>query len=101
MERPGYDENAYPAASLGFEVAGEDGKYVPAVVKICGDCIHVSAPGISFPVYARYLWTNYTDVVVYGADGIPLAPFRTDRRDGFKPLNQNAEIQQNMETGSR
>ncbi len=99
--RPGYDETAPPADSLGFEVAGEDGNYIPAKVEIRGDRIHVSAAGIGRPVYARYLWTNYGDVAVYGADGIPLAPFRTDRGDGFAPLNQSAEIQQNMETGTR
>lgn len=101
VERPGYSRTAPPAASLGFEIAGEDGNYVPATVEIRGDRILVSAPGIACPVYARYLWTNYGDVAVYGIDGIPLAPFRTDRRDGFTPLNQSAEVQQNMETGSR
>lgn len=99
--RPGYDNAAPPAESLGFEVAGEDGNYIPAAVEIRDDTIHVSVPGIASPVYARYLWTNYGDVSVYGANGLPLAPFRTDRRDGFTPLNQSAEIQQNMETGSR
>ncbi|NLL72687.1 MAG: hypothetical protein GX237_04090, partial [Clostridiales bacterium] len=29
------------------------------------------------PVYARYCWTNYGDVSIFGANGIPLAPFRT------------------------
>ncbi len=100
-ERPGYSRSAPPADSLGFEIAGEDGNYVPARVKIQGDKIHVSAPEITYPAYARYLWTNYGDVAVYGADGIPLAPFRTDRGDGFRPLDRNAEIQQNMETGSK
>lgn len=100
-ERPGYDRTAPPAESLGFEIAGEDGNYVPAAVEIRGGRIHVSAPGVSAPVYARYLWTNYGDVAVYGANGLPLAPFRTDRRDGFIPSDQSAEIQQNMETGSR
>lgn len=99
--RPGYDETAPPAESLGFEVAGEDGRYVPAAVEIEGGRIHVSGQGIPEPVFARYLWTNYGDAALYGADGIPLAPFRTDRRDGFMPLNQSAEIQQNMETGNR
>ncbi|MDE6641157.1 MAG: sialate O-acetylesterase, partial [Acetatifactor sp.] len=100
-ERPGYDRTAPPAESLGFEIAGEDGNYVPAAVEIRGDRIHVSANGVAGPVYARYLWTNYGDVAVYGVNGIPLAPFRTDRRDGFTPLNQSAEVQQNMETGSK
>ncbi len=101
VERPGYTRTAPPAESLGFEVAGEDKKYVPAAVEIHGDKIRVSSGEVAQPRYARYLWTNYGDVAVYGADGIPLAPFRTDRRDGFVPLNQNAEIQQNMETGSK
>lgn len=100
-ERPAYDRTAPPAESLGFEIAGEDGNYIPAAVEIRDDKIHVSAPGVTSPVYARYLWTNYGDVEVYGVNGIPLAPFRTDRQDGFIPLNQSAEIQQNMETGSR
>lgn len=100
-ERPGYDRTAPPAESMGFEVAGEDGNYIPAAVEIRGDRIHVSADGVARPIYARYLWTNYGDVAVYGVNGIPLAPFRTDRRDGFTPLNQSAEVQQNMETGSK
>lgn len=100
-EGPEYRKTAPPAESLGFEIAGEDGRYVPAAVKIERDRIHVSAPEVPEPVFARYLWTNYGDVAVYGAEGIPLAPFRTDRRDGFAPLNQSAEVQQNMETGSK
>lgn len=93
-ERPGYDRTAPPAESMGFEVAGEDGNYVPAAVEIRGARIHVSAGGVADPVYARYLWTNYGDVAVYGTNGIPLAPFRTDRRDGFMPSVQSAELRQ-------
>ena len=47
------------------------------------------------------LWTNYGDVYIFGENGLPLAPFRTDRRDGFCPMNQSAGIQQNMETGNK
>lgn len=101
MDLPGYDRTAAPAESLGFETAGEDGKYVPARVTVEGDKIHVSSPEVSRPVFARYLWTNYGEAAVYGVEGIPLAPFRTDRRDGFVPLNQSAGLWQNMETGSR
>ena len=101
VRRPGYSESAPPEESLGFEIAGEDGQYIPATVKITGDSIHVSAPQTERPVFARYLWTNYGDVEIFRADGMPLAPFRTDRNDGFAPLDRSADIQQNMETATK
>lgn len=101
VRRPGYSESAPPEESLGFEIAGEDGQYIPATVKITGDSIHVLAPQIERPVFARYLWTNYGDVEIFRADGMPLAPFRTDRNDGFAPLDRSADSQQNMETATK
>lgn len=100
-ERPGYSKTAPPVASMGFEIAGEDGAYVPAKVQVEGDRIALSHGKVERPVYARYLWTNYGDVFIFGENGMPLAPFRTDRRDGFMPMNQSAAIQQNMETGNK
>lgn len=85
----------------GFEIAGEDGRYVSARAVIDGEAIRVSSDQISRPRFARYLWTNYGEVPVFGQNGIPLAPFRTDRRDGFVPAGQNEEIRQGMETGSK
>lgn len=100
-DRPGYSKTAPPAASMGFEIAGEDGAYIPAKVRVEGDRIVLSHEKAARPVYARYLWTNYGDVFIFGENGMPLAPFRTDRRDGFLPMNQSAAIQQNMETGNK
>lgn len=97
--RPGY--TAPPKESYGFEVAGADGSYRPASVRIEGDRIRVAAPGPDKPVFARYLWTNYGDVEIFRADGMPLAPFRTDRRDGFVPLDRDTGISQNMETATK
>ena len=65
----------------GFEIAGLDKKYVTADVVMTHNSIILSAPGMRNPVYARYLWTNYGDVTVFGKNGIPLAPFRTSRGD--------------------
>lgn len=101
QNRPGYNEAEHPAESMGFEIAGEDGNYLPAKVQIEGDRIILTHEEIERPRYGRYLWTNYGDVYLFGENGMPLAPFRTDRRDGFQPANQNAEIQQNMETGNK
>ncbi len=71
-----------------FEVAGADGAYVPAEVtgieRKAGElCLHVRGEKIRQPVFARYLWTNYAQVYLFGRNGLPLAPFRTDRNDGF------------------
>ncbi|MCH5325381.1 MAG: sialate O-acetylesterase [Eubacterium sp.] len=66
----------------GFEVAGEDKQFVPAEAVINTDnTITVRAAEVKAPMYVRYLWTNYSDVALYGKNGIPAAPFRTSRND--------------------
>lgn len=65
----------------GFEIAGEDKIFVPAYAEIKENSIYLSSKQIPQPKYARYCWTNYGDVSVFGTNGIPLAPFRTDRND--------------------
>lgn len=78
---------------LGFEVAGSDGVYVPARIsriKMTAEevCIHIRGEKVLQPLFARYLWTNYGDVHLFGKNGLPLAPFRTSRRDGFAVKQQ-------------
>lgn len=68
----------------GFEIAGADMQYVNAEAKIEGSKIYVSSDLVKKPMYVRYCWTNYSNVTVFGANGIPLAPFRTSRRDEIK-----------------
>jgi sialate O-acetylesterase len=58
-----------------FEVAGEDGAYVPAKAELDGCRIRLSAEGVAHPVKARYAWVNYAKVSVFGENGLPLAPF--------------------------
>lgn len=68
--------------SLGFEIAGEDRRFVPAEHEICGSRIFVYADAVADPQYVRYLWTNYRIPYIFGArTRIPLAPFRTDPDD--------------------
>lgn len=81
----------------GFEVAGQDGKFVPAKAELCGDRIYVSASEVENPLYARYLWTNFAEVPLYGKNGLPVAPFRTCKKDEERDLVQKAGIQQIME----
>ncbi|MBR5371046.1 MAG: sialate O-acetylesterase [Oscillospiraceae bacterium] len=63
----------------GFELAGADGIYHPAKAVLMPGQIVLRSAEVSAPCNARYAWTNCPDVTVYGMNGLPLAPFRTDR----------------------
>jgi sialate O-acetylesterase len=62
----------------GFEIAGSDGKFVPADARIEGEAVHVSAPEVAHPVAVRYAWRNDPETSLYNAAGLAAAPFRTD-----------------------
>lgn len=64
--------------AAGFELAGADGIYYPAAAAFAPDCITLTAKNVSSPKFARYAWNNYTKVTVFGRNGLPLVPFRTD-----------------------
>lgn len=88
--------------SLGFALAGADKVFYPAErVKLLNGEITLSADKVAAPVYARYCWTNYGEAPIFGKNGIPLAPFRTDIHDeasgSDKAQEVKTEIQQNME----
>ena len=61
----------------GFELAGEDGSFETAKAYVEGNKVFLEAENIKEPVMARYLWTNYSEVNVFGKNGLPMAPFRT------------------------
>jgi len=63
----------------GFAIAGEDRKFVWADARIEGNTVVVSSPQVSAPVAVRYAWDNNpTTANLYGRDGLPAVPFRTD-----------------------
>ena len=62
----------------GFEVAGEDRKYVVADAKIEGETVVVSSPKVANPVAVRFGWANYPVVNLWNKDGLPATPFQTD-----------------------
>lgn len=66
--------------ATGFEIAGEDMEFVPAIADIRENRIIVFSPEVNMPVAARYCWTNYGEVSVFGKNGLPLAPFRTNQQ---------------------
>jgi sialate O-acetylesterase len=61
-----------------FEIAGSDGKFVPATAKIDGETVVVSSPDVPSPVVVRYAWQNYPeDPNFFNKAGLPAAPFQT------------------------
>lgn len=66
-----------------FEIAGADGKYVPADASIDGDTVIVRAATVSAPVSVRYAWANYPEGAnLYNSAGLPAAPFRAEPLKG-------------------
>lgn len=84
----------------GFEIAGSDGIYYVADTTFAdgqkGEII-LSSSKVQTPVFARYLWTNYHDVILFGPNGIPLSPFRTSDRDGAVATGSRQGIIHNKE----
>jgi sialate O-acetylesterase len=63
-----------------FLIAGKDGKFVPATARIDHDSVVVSGPDVAEPAAVRYAWDNYPEGCnLYNGDGLPAAPFRTDK----------------------
>lgn len=61
----------------GFEIAGGDGKFVPATASIDGDEVVLSAEGVEQPQSARYDWAPFPAGNLYNEAGLPAIPFRT------------------------
>jgi sialate O-acetylesterase len=64
----------------GFEIAGADGKFIPAAAKIDGDTVIVSADSIASPVAVRYGWENDPKCTLYNDADLPAAPFEARAR---------------------
>jgi sialate O-acetylesterase len=60
-----------------FEIAGQDGKFVPATAKIDGNSIVVSTPDVTEPSAVRYGWADSPECNLYNAEGLPASPFRS------------------------
>ncbi|HTV13872.1 MAG TPA: sialate O-acetylesterase [Acidobacteriaceae bacterium] len=62
-------------APAGFEIAGADGKFVPATAKIDGSTVVVQAAGVSHPRFVRYGWASWTDANLFNKDKLPASTF--------------------------
>ena len=62
-----------------FEIAGTDGKFVPAEAKITGkETMEVSAAGVDKPAAVRFAWHQLAQPNLTNGAGLPAEPFRTD-----------------------
>jgi hypothetical protein len=62
----------------GFEVAGADKQWKPAVARIEKDTVVVTSPEVKAPVAARYAWDFNPDGNLFNGAGLPASPFLTD-----------------------
>lgn len=63
----------------GVQIAGADGRFVEAKARIKGMDLIVSSPEVKVPVAVRYCFDDATIGNLFNGDGLPVAPFRTDR----------------------
>ena len=59
----------------GFEVAGEDGKFVPATARIDGNTVLASSDAVPEPRFVRYGWANSPQCNLFNGLGLPASPF--------------------------
>ena len=69
------------AELTGFQIAGTDFKYVPAVARIEGATVLVSSDAVANPHSVRYAWDYNPEANLVNAMGLPASAFRTDEND--------------------
>jgi len=62
----------------GFQIAGDDHKWVWGDAQIAGDTVVVSSLDVPSPTTVRYAWSLNPPANLYNIDGLPAPPFRTD-----------------------
>ena len=60
-----------------FEVSGKDGKWVPALAKIEGKTIVLTAEGVKEPTQARFGWDQQAVPNLFNEAGLPASPFHS------------------------
>jgi sialate O-acetylesterase len=68
-------------AVTGFTVAGADGQFVPADVKIDGSSVVVRSAQVANPTAVRYAWADDPVCNLVNQAGLPAVPFRSDRQE--------------------
>jgi sialate O-acetylesterase len=64
------------AKVVGFEIAGDDGRFVPAEGFVDGSTVIVKSSAVEAPVSVRYGWANSPTCNLQNRIGLPASPFR-------------------------
>jgi len=62
----------------GFEIAGNDGRFVPASARIEGKSVVVDSAQVAAPKYVRYGWANAPAINLFNSEGLPASPFTSE-----------------------
>jgi len=60
-----------------FQIAGDDGKFIPATAVIAGNSVQVSAEGVQSPRHVRFGWHRSANPNLVNTEGLPASPFQT------------------------
>lgn len=61
----------------GFDIAGNDGDYLPAEARIVGDTVVISHAAVPNPTAIRYAWADNPACSLSNHAGLPAVPFRS------------------------
>jgi sialate O-acetylesterase len=59
----------------GFEIAGADGRFVPATGTVQGTSVLVASSQVAAPMQVRYAWQNFTEANLYNGAALPASTF--------------------------
>jgi len=65
-----------------FEIAGADGKFVPAEAAIDGMTVVVQSKDVAEPKHVRFGWRNTANPNLVNSEGLPASPFQTNGWQG-------------------
>ncbi len=67
----------------GFEVAGDDHKFVPAEAEIDGQTVLVKHGAVGHPVFVRYAWGGIAPSALCNSAGLPAATFSSETTPSY------------------
>jgi sialate O-acetylesterase len=70
----------------GFEIAGNDHRFIPAAARIDGNSVVVTNSQLEQPKFVRYGWKNAPVVNLYNTAGLPASPFTSEEDIPFDGL---------------
>jgi sialate O-acetylesterase len=67
----------------GFEIAGDDHKFVAAQAMIEGQTVLVKSGTVGHPVFVRYAWSGIAPPALYNSAGLPAATFSSETTPSY------------------